>query len=73
MLFVKPKQSHSARILNHLKKNKRFGAYNHELAKESIGGMDWRKCISMLRKEGHEIMHVQTPEGAHKYYWVGDD
>lgn len=63
-----PKESHTVRIIKHLKYVGKHGAWNFELSRESIGGMDWRKCISLLRKEGYNIQHVRTVDGGHKYY-----
>lgn len=69
MLFTKTKPaSHGSRILSHLKQAGSYGEYNHVLARQGIGGLDWRRAISTLRKDGHNIQCVRLSKGLFKYY-----
>lgn len=73
MFLTKPKHtSHEQRILNHLKKSGGHGAWSYELSKQSVGSWDWRKYISNLRKDGHNIVSVRVKGQTFKYYLVPD-
>lgn len=71
LLHRKP-VSHSARILQYLKKAGHYGAYNYELSKPSIGGLSWHRRIGNLRADGHNIQCVRLSKGVFKYF-LGDE
>lgn len=73
MFLLKNKPSHHDRILKHLKKCGRYGSWNYELARESIGGLAWHRRITDLRKEGHNIVKARMTGGSFKYYLVMED
>lgn len=69
MLFMKTKPaSHEARILAHLKHAGHYGAWNYDLARQSVGGLAWHRRITDLRKEGYNISRIQVSKGSHKYF-----
>jgi hypothetical protein len=73
MLFVKTKPaSHEQRILQALKKAGHYGAYGHDLAKPSVGGLAWHRRITDLRQEGVNISTVRINRSTFKYFYDGD-
>lgn len=67
MLFTKTKPvSVEGRVLALLKKNKRYGVFNYEVAK--VGGLAWHRRVTDLRQDGHNIQAVRISRGVFKYY-----
>lgn len=72
MFFKTKPTSHSQRILNHLKKCGRYGSWNYELARPTIGGLAWHRRITDLRQDGHNIVKVRIGSNF-KYYLIQED
>lgn len=73
MFKMKPKTSHTSRILQELKKAGRYGKYNYELSKPQVGGLCYHRRITDLRKSGENIVTVRISQGIFKYYYVPED
>lgn len=74
MLFTRTKPvSHTARILQHLKKVGPHGAFSYDLARPNLGGLSWHRRITDLRKEGHHISTVRVSRSIFKYYLEPED
>lgn len=67
LLHRKP-VSHKQKVLQHLKKCGKYGAYSYELAKPNLGGLCWHRRITDLRKEGFVIDGIQVKNGIWKYF-----
>ncbi len=66
-MFKKTKPvTRSGKILAHLKKVGRHGAWNYELSR--IGGLSWHRRVGNLRADGHNIQCVQIKKGLFRYY-----
>lgn len=64
---VKPVTS-EGRILAYLRLCGDHGAFNYELAKQSIGGLAWHRRITDLRQEGFDIVTIRISKGTFKYF-----
>lgn len=65
-------ETHTSRILKHLKRCGDHGAWTHELARQSIGGHRFSAYIADLRKEGHNISRIRITNYESKYFYEGE-
>lgn len=63
--------SHSAQVLQQLKKSGTHGSFNYELAR--VGGLAWHRRITDLRKSGVNIQAVRINGGVYKYYFTQEE
>lgn len=59
--------STTLKILNHLRRVGKHGAYNYELANICLS---WHRRITDLRKKGFIIKRIRITQGVSKYYLV---
>lgn len=66
-LLIKPSKpiSQAGKILQLLKRNRKYGVYNYELVKIALC---YSKRIQELREEGWNIQAVRIKGGTWKYY-----